>query len=603
MINRLWLDFNLRVRLREAWQAREDWICPMGERIFSDSEDCTPDTVLRVALRCLLGGGPDNAAKAVDDWCRLAESARNVEDLGKAHIALSGAGLVDSTLDDLNEAQRTKLASAIDGLMGFFFQTSPGNPHSVANNWWAVTHSALFCLACARQCLEVDGGQAAGRAAAEIEEWTWGRLTPFLGHFGPGGAYHEGLGYMGYTCANLLPAVHLWQLRNGSNILKFAPGLEHMASLVFGASIEGPCLSDETGVRSGSGRTLSWNDAGLGFLQGSAPLLAIALAPRGERRPLRDFWDRLAGHLRPDGGDHEFSCALFFHLVFYGFCDGGDQRPRRSVFDPLHGLWIARNRFQDGHDAVAGAYACGYQPGGHRQEDAGSIRFSALGWDWILGGGQARAEAEWQSRLVPSDHSSNTGKRCGSVLHASDWGFGMDLRAVHIAYSERYVALNPEAEAQMAILDIVDDHRTDRFWNWCLTFSPEMKVSMGIDSFTLTAPDGSLLTGVFLLDRPVEIQSKKMPDSRRTFANGQKREYPGRPFLKARFEGPSLNILVSIKAVRTGGAATRLAAPGTLDLVGADGTIWKRPFGVAIPATFEGRLRGLCKFPEARNPQ
>ena len=179
----------------------------------------------------------------------------------------------------------------------------------------------------------------------------------------------------------------------------------------------------------------------------------------------------------------------------------------------------------------------------------------------------------------------------------------MDLRAVHIAYSERYVALNPEAEAQMAILDIVDDHRTDRFWNWCLTFSPEMKVSMGIDSFTLTAPDGSLLTGVFLLDRPVEIQSKKMPDSHRTFANGQKREYPGRPFLKARFEGPSLNILVSIKAVRTGGAATRLAAPGTLDLVGADGTIWKRPFGVAIPATFEGRLRGLCKFPEARNPQ
>jgi hypothetical protein len=574
----------------------------MGERIFSDSEDCTPDTILRVALRCLLSGGLENAAKAVDDWCRLAESSCNLEDLGKAHLALSGAGLVDSTLGDLNATQRTKLASAIDGLMGSFFQISPGNPHSVVNNWWAVTHSALFCLASARQCLEGKGGGAAGRTAAEIEVWTWERLTPFLGHFGPGGAYHEGLGYMGYTCANLLPAVHLWQLRNGSSILRTAPGLAHMASLVFCASIEGPCLSDETGIRTGSGRTLSWNDAGLGFLQGSAPLLSIALASHEERRPLRNFWDRLAGHLRPDGEVDEFSSALFFHLVFYGVCDGGDHRPRQSVFDPLHGMWIVRNRFQDCDDAVAGAYACGYQPGGHRQEDAGSIRFSALGWDWILGGGQARGAAEWQSRLVPSDHSSKSGKRCGSVLHSSDSVFGMDLRAVHVAYSERYVALNPGAVAQMAVLDIVDDHRTDRFWNWCLTFSPEMKVSLQSESFTLTAPDGSLLTGVFLLDRPVEIESGKMPGSHRTFANGQKREYPGRPFLRARFVGASLNILVSIKAVRTGDAVTRLASLGTLDLAGVDGTLWQRPFGVAIPATFEGRLRGLCKYPEARNP-
>ena len=602
MINRLWLDFDLRLRLRQAWQAREDWISPMGERIFSDSDERTPDTILRVALRCLLGGARDDLEKAVNDWCLLAESCWTLEDLGKAHIALSGAGLVDSTLDDLNATQRTKLASAFDGLMGSFFQTSPGNPHSVVNNWWAVTHSALFCLACARQCLEVDGGGAAGRTAAEIEVWTWERLTPFLGHFGPGGAYHEGLGYMGYTCANLLPAVHLWQLRNKSSILKSAPGLAHMASLVFCASIEGPSLSDETGVRTGFGRTLSWNDAGLGFLQGSAPLLSIALASREERRPLRDFWDRLAGHLRPDGEVDEFSCALFFHLVFYGVCDAGGHSPRQSVFDPLHGLWIARNRFQDCNDAVAGAYACGYRPGGHRQEDAGSIRFSALGWDWILGGGQARGAAEWQSRLVPSDHTSGTGKRCGSVLHASDSVLGMDLRAVHEAYSERYVALNAEAGAQMAVLDIVDDHRSDRHWNWCLTFSPEMRASLDVDRFTLTAPDGCILTGVFLLDRPVDMTLEKMPDSQRTFANGQRRGYPGRPFLKARFDGPSLNILVSIKAVRSGDPATRLALPGTLDLAVADGTLWQRPFGVAVPAFLEGRLRGLCKYPEARNP-
>jgi|GEM_PF-7050451 len=135
-----------------------------------------------------------------------------------------------------------------------------------------------------------------------------------------------------------------------------------------------------------------------------AALLAVRLADPAARRGLRDRWDRLAGHLRPDGHVDEFSAALFFHAVFYHEAGSGDTgtpaSPPLLASDKLHGLWIAHNRVSDHADAVLGASARGHHPGGHSQHDAGSIRFSAAGWDWILGGGQAWPEAAWQSRLV-----------------------------------------------------------------------------------------------------------------------------------------------------------------------------------------------------------
>lgn len=342
---------------------------------------------------------------------------------------------------------------------------------------------------------------------------------------------------------------------------------------------------------------LSWNDAGLGFLQGSAPLLAACLAPPDHRRTLRDQWDHLAGHLRPDGAVDEFCGALFFHAVFYSEAGAGHTKPLPlGGVDPLHGLWIARNRWRDKDDAVAGALARGYHPGGHRQHDAGSIRFSAGGWDWILGGGQARAEARWQSRLVPSDHDDSAPAACGRHFFADDdcTVFGIDLRAVHRAYSERYVALrsNPD-QAQLAVLDLVNDHRTDRHWLWCLTFSPELECTLLGDRFLLAAPDGQSLEAAFLLDKPDSITLTVSPPSHRKFVSGKVVNYPGRPCMIACFGGPSLKILVSFALNAT---PARLSRPDALDIAFGD-DLWERPFGTAFPAVTGSFLQGQCQSP------
>lgn len=601
----LWLDTPRRARTLEAHRAAETWIAPLaataaGCADAGDPAGAEPAAIVRLALDAFLNADPRRAAAAPECWCEAARAGLVSEDLHKAHVALVGSAMTDCLLDIWTDAQRMLVIRSMRELMGSLFDVSPGNPHAVGNNWWAVTHSGIFCLAAA---LDVLGHKEPirSRTPLEIEEWSWGRLRAFLRHFGPAGAFHEGLGYMGYTCANLLPAVHLRMARSGEDVVSACPGLAHMASLIFCAAIEGRELSDESNSRGGWGRMLSWNDAGLGWLAGSAPLLAICLAPQETRKSLRSRWDRLAGHLRPDGFVDEFSAALFFHTVFYPDAVGRVASPASlQICDPLHGMWIARNKCEDQSDAVAGAYARAFHAGGHAQHDAGSLRFSALGWDWILGGGQARGEAIWQSRLVPSDHDDKARAGCGAVVWAPSGGdekvFGMDLRSVHSAYSERYVALKSGRSAFLAVLDIVDDHQDGRHWDWCMTFSPEFTCAMYDNRFSLTAPDGAVLEGAFLLDAPVKMELREIPASHRRFSNGQLRNYPGRPFLVARFSGPSVNVFTAVRVASGKAGPIHLASPGRFDLV-ADADVWERPFGKAIPAGFTGRLSGFCKTP------
>lgn len=602
----LWLDPDRRAAAVRAFRSGEPWIVRLAEAVNSqpspEAEQPVLRQVVRLAVAAWLNGGTAEAEQAADLWERECHASLASEDLHKAHVALVGAVLVDGAGACWTSERRQRMTAAARELVGAFMDVSPGNPHAVGNNWWAVTHSGLYCLVAALQALG-DGEPVRGRTPAEWEAWCWGRLRAFLGHFGPDGAYHEGLGYQGYTCANLLPAVLLRRARGGPDPVEEAPGLARMASLLFAAAIEGPALSDETGRREGWGRMLSWNDAGLGWLRGPAPLLALCLAPPGRRAGLRARWDRLGGHLAAEVPVDEANAALFFHAAYYLEAGGdGTVSPLEAqVCDGSHGLWLARNRVRDAADAVAGAYARTRHPGGHTQHDAGSVRFSALGWDWILGGGQARPEARWQSRLVPSDHDDRTKAACGAVLFQAEPAgarvFGMDLRPVHQAYSERYVALRSDPDAaHLAVLDLVDDHRSDRAWIWCVTFSPELSCEVGEEGFRLKAPDGAVLDAVFLFDRPESIELTATPPSRRTYVSRKTVEYPGRPVLMARFAGPSVNIYVSMRATAGPVASVRLAGPGTLDLEGPGG-LWKRPFDVALPERFTGRLRGQCRHP------
>jgi hypothetical protein len=578
---------------------------------YADSPgQSSQDGAATLALRAFLDQDPALAARALADWRSGLASLDKQPDLGKAHLGLTAAVLLELASPLWSPADHAAWRSSALDLAASFFHLSPGNPHHVANNWWAVTHSGLHCLAAA---LHASGSSdhlpAAARSIPEIEEWAWARLDAFLGHFGDAGAYHEGLGYQDYTCSFLLPAALLHEHRSGESIPRRFPGLARMAALLFASGIDGPAFNDSAGRREGWGRQLSWNDAGLGWSSSAVPLLALAWASPSDRAALLPLWTRLSGHLRPAASPPPTRfAALFFALAFHpaDTPSAAAAQPALSICDRKQGLWFSRDGYLGPRDAVLGAYARCHHPGGHSQNDAGSFRFSALGWDWVLGGGQARPEALWQSVVVSSDAPPKPA--CGSILHVSDRVFGMELRAVHAGYGERHLALHPargRSPLALAVLDLIDDHRSDRDWAWRLTTSPEHAYAPAPDGlgFTLTAPDGATLVARFLGEPPLSLDLDQSPGSARTYANGVTTRYGSRPCVVARFArrpALALYIVLTVRPAGTPPASPALVPGAGLSVAwgGDASTTWSRPFGLALPANIPpSRLRGQSPHP------
>lgn len=562
------------------------------------------DRAMQHASNALLSNDPAEAHLAASVWlegiCSLLES---VEDLCKAHAALAAAVLFDAAGRLWDRETLAKWQEKTAALIRSFFLISPGNPHAIGNNWWAVTHSGLYCATAALRASGANDQPNLCRPLEEIEEWAWRRLDAFLGHFGDVGAYHEGFGYQEYTNSFLVPAALLRQARTGKNLAEKFPGLRHMAHLIFCSAIEGPFLDDTSGQRKGWGRQLSWNDAGLGWPDSAVALMALEWADSSKKGALLRQWDRLGGFNRPDSCPSTLYGARFFQAVYYPTRQSADSAANqaeidlpRQICDRKHGLWLVRNGYDGKEDAVLGAYARCIHPGGHWQHDAGSFRFSALGWDWVLGGGQARPEAAWQSVVTSSDLPSSA--RCGSVLWESENVFGMELRRVHQSYSERYLAFHPKGPVAVAVLDLIDDHRDDRIWTWNMTFSPELTWELQARGFLLIAPDGTTLEATFLGTQPEELFVETSAPTSRTYVNGCTVAYISRPAVRARFPRlKPLNIYTVLTVRSASEIRTSATSAGGLDISWGD-IAWRRPFGLVLPAdACLGSIKSPCKFP------
>lgn len=604
----MWLTPERRSMLaRTGIPSGRAWTAPLVAAASSASADCAvrrdegPDAAAAMGVQAWFAADGAIAAGAVRRWVSGRQARGPVQDLGKAHDALAGAVLFDACGQLWDAAVAREWGEALCTQAASFFVISSANPHHVVNNWWAVTHAALYTAAAALNSAGFGSRQIEGRSIGEIEEWAWLRLDAFLGHFGDAGACHEGLGYQDYTCAYLLPAVLLRRARCAADPLDAFPSLRRMAATLFASGIEGPKLDDASGRRSGWGRQLSWNDAGLGWSESAVPLLAITCADDRQQPALLALWHRLSGSGRPDRQVVTRFAALFFQAAFHPDVDpAGDPGALlpRVVCDHKQGLWIARNRYQDSQDAVAGAYARTCHPGGHSHNDAGAVRFSALGWDWVLGGGQARPQATWQSVVTSSDPEAKPG--CGALLWQSGTTCAIDLRKVHHGYSERYVSLRAGSPVALAILDLIDDHRDDRDWFWNLTVSPEHVLSIDDDlsGFLLAAPDSATLAVRFLGTLPLALSCVTSPASSRTYANGERVDYPGRPCIQARFARlKPLNIYAVLTASPPGAPApVATLAAGTAIAWGH--TRWARPFGLALAqGLLPGSIRTQCRSP------
>jgi hypothetical protein len=573
---------------------------------ITDPLDGETSPLAACAVHYLLTGDAAPARWAAEQFLAYT-AAGSTGNLTLAGWALQGAVLHAACYDAWTPAQGVAMSARLAGLaaMQREIDRHVGNPHIVTNNHWAVSHAGAAMAAMAAHGHPRDDGTPWD--LREAAAWGLGRVRAFVLQHGDHGLYHEGIGYQLYPMAFWLPAVLAARGFDGTDLLADLPHLRLLPSTLYALAAARP-VRDEAGALTGAvGMKLSWNDDGQGWCRSNVAVLLTALASPEHAGPLRRQFDRLSG-LEGDGAFAPAWCGWYFALCAYPYDTPAappDALPR-AVLDGRQGLAIFRNRYAGADDAVLGAYARATFVGGHRQDDAGSLRLMALDHDWILGGGQARADAAYQSVVAPADGSRVSPPGLGAVIwHAATPKGGvvaMDLRNVNRAYSERYAAVDYSgacgAPVALALLDLVDDHH-GRDWHWNLTFAPELVFTADADGrgFTLAADDGATLAARFLGVAPDGLACLRMPDSARTFQSGAVVQYPGRPYVQAYFAARPHLAIYMVLTIQRGPGPTIALGDGVDVRLGTHP--WSRPFQAAVPAAYDlVRAGTLCRYPD-----
>jgi len=520
-------------------------------------------------------------------------------DLGKAGSTLALVLALEFGTGLWSAPARAEVLDRIAQKARDFLTVLPGNPHDITNNWWALTHGG-----CLLACLAAHGqtGLNGTIDLAELREWSLQRLRMFCAHFGNAGLYHEGTGYIAYTLSMLMPVAVALRNAIGFDLLEEFPQLGRSTASMFAACASIRHLGDKlaadgSGYEWIDGAVLQWNDTGRGCASLNPLIPGIALAPSAWQGALRTLFDRLVGV----DGPARFVCAyrgLPLAVALYPFSaapvDPEGVIPK-AVLDHRHGLGFWRNRWGSGDETVLGWYARTTHAGcGHSHDDAGSIRLISHGRTWICGGGQARDKAIFQSVFTHADPSQRPSPRPNAAITSShferDRGVvAMDMRRVLKAYGERYLAWNTGLKSgtcALTLLDLLDDHLTPpRDWLWNLSFPRELDAHIHADSagFSLRDPALGTLTARFVVDRPDAIAVESMPDSTRTFANGEKVRFAGDRYISARFDARRrATVLVAMLITRTADEPAPDAITWSEGALHAPGLSWPAPFAPAI---------------------
>jgi hypothetical protein len=510
-------------------------------------------------------------------------------DLGKGSNALAAVQAWDFGQALWPEAERRAFAGRLASLARSILEITPGNPHIVTNNWWMITHGGCLLAGLAANGEEGPDGP---QDLTDLIDWALGRFKAFCSIFGNAGLYHEGSGYISYTLSMLMPALVAVERHLDPGILEAFPQLrKSIPSMLAGAVT---AWHQDSGADNPSfGISLQWNDAGRGSV-GLNPLIpGMVVAPEEWKGALRTLCDRLIGV----DGPGNWGCVyrgLGLAVALYPFsiprAEPRDVLPR-EVWDQRQGLGIWRSDWGSGDESVLGWYARTTAPGGHRQDDAASVRLISLGRTWICSGGQARPKAEWQSVFTHADmedrprpaplayvFSIRTGDQGGVV--------GIDTRQSLGAYAERYLSWRTDLgpELVLAMLDLLDDHaEPGRDWQWSLSFPRELEHRIHPDGagFSLVDPEKGTLTGRFLIDCPTSLEVREMPASSRTFSNGKKVDYPGDTFIRGGFDCQKrVNALVCLTLNRPGTDLPKVTLSDKAIRLGD--TTWQHPFHPAI---------------------
>jgi hypothetical protein len=554
------------------------------------------------AVVAWLDGDTALAESVVRSWTSFARTGPK-SNLGEAGWALTGASILDVVGEMVSDDVKRGAAEALWNLVACLRVPTDGNPHVVTNNWWAVTHGGALCAALAAQRI---ADESVPGYDADAVDWAMGRLKAFCHHFGPTGLYHEGLGYIRYTCIFLFSAVMAAKSQGIGDLLVMFPNLRLTLSSLYAATALRTYQDDSIGSEPKFGASLSWNDMGTGSGICVVDHIGLAIAPEAQRASLKAWFDRLSGPEAPipSLGTHHGCIPIAWAFHPLGLECPDEIRLPREVIDSRQGLWIWRNRYQDEGDIVFGLYAKATHAGGHAHRDAGSLRLEAFGSDWIAGPGQARTGREGQTVAFPAE-GDPPAKQLGSLnfqeSHSDGLLAGMELRQVSGCYHERYVSLKTcpggNVALALAVADLVDDH-VERDWHWTWTYSAGLEGLLDEDGagVRLVRADGMAAWIRFLEAKPGSLEILELPESRRTFSGGRKDTYKGKPYIRAVFH-PQKHLAMCVAAVW--GPLDLLHPPGGTVHGIELGTeiIWDRPFGRALPVGFRaGSSKGPSQF-------
>jgi hypothetical protein len=510
-------------------------------------------------------------------------------DLGKAAVSLAAVLTWEFCAELWSPSDQKAFASRLEQIARSFLEIGTGNPHTVTNNWWMLTHGG-----CLLACIAVDGEERVnGRIdLSDLKAWAFERFKAFCSVFGNAGLYHEGSGYIAYTLSMLMPTLVAVQSHLDPDILdEFPQFRKSIASMLVGtAAFE---HTDNGADTARWGASLQWNDAGRGCL-GLNPLIpGMVIAPEECKAALRTVFDQLSGIGNSKEVDHYNGLPLLVALYPFSTAPAEPEGILpKSVLDQRQGLGMWRSAWGDGSESVFGWYARSTHAGGHTQDDAASIRLISLGRTWICGGGQARAKAEWQSVFTHADMANRPKPAplahltCNHV-HETGGVVAMDTRQSLGAYSERYLSWRTDLDKPfvITIMDLMDEHRDPPLdWQWNLSFPRDLVAEIHDDGagFSLIDEDRGRLDGRFLIDQPHSLEIREMPATSRTYANGNKVDYPGDCFVHASFPGLKkgrILVAIAISPANSGGQAKISLQNNAIHV---DGQTWEFPFSPAI---------------------
>ena len=509
-----------------------------------------------------------------------------------AHIG----SMIYDCLEDCFTAEQAARIQHQRRLANALLQVGKGNPHNVTNNWWGITHAGLIL---ASLCLPEN------EERNQIISFANHRLRAFLHHFGPACLYHEGLGYQDYTLSQVLPALYALENHHLFSFKKDFPQAQNLALSLLLPSADIPAIQDQKNLPNGHGGYLCWNDAGHEWPKSNVAGLSIRLSKHAEA--LWSWFDQLTDLENPDKKPPSNRCGLYHNALCYPY--GSTHAPLStlptSILDTRQGQLLYRTQWKDAGDLVLGVLARSTHVGGHSQDDAGSVRVIGMGYHWILGGGQNRPQADWQSVAIPLDEEEDRKQKagCGAIFYEetdhSGFTLGLDLRRPRGAYCERYLRFlshpSPEIEGALCILDQIDDHR-GLPWSFQLTLSPQHRIHRHENGITLKAPDQSCMHLHFFTS-PDEVHLCKLPETSRTFANGNLESYASFPVMKAPYAPRKHLSIYTLLTFSKSGHIPNISKQEGLAFK-LDDTQVPHPFSSAISPDFRcNKNKGLCQEP------